>query len=274
MSVVAITGDHPRHCFLVQQLAKAGLLSGWIVEQRKPFVPTPGDDVPLGLHRLFNLHFARREEAEHRAFGALTPSSVNMEQLPVEVSALNGVDARRFLVDRAPRFVVSYGCHKLDDPMLKATSARFWNTHGGLSPWYRGVHTHFWPSYLLEPQMTGVTLHETTEAIDGGAIIHQSGVTLNRGDGLHDLACAAVKTYALELPAVLGRALALGNVEGKVQTTTGRIWTAAMWRPEHLIPIYEHYEDRIVDRCLDGEITGRTPTLHRPLIDDTDPAQA
>ncbi|WP_415014771.1 formyl transferase [Brevundimonas sp.] len=263
---MAITGDHPRHCFLARRLAEAGLLSGWIVERRKPFVAKPGDDVPAGLHELFNLHFARREDAEHRAFGALQPKDVNVEQMSIEVSDLNGPAVHAFLAERAPRIVLSYGCHKLDDATLNATPARFWNTHGGLSPWYRGVATHFWPSYLLEPQMTGVTLHETTSAIDGGAVFHQTGAPLNRGDGLHDLACATVKAYVDELPTVLTNALSLDSPQGHTQATAGRIWTSAMWRPEHLRVIYEQYQDRIVDLCLDGEITGKTPTLVRPFL--------
>ena len=271
MTVVVITGDHPRHVYLVQQLACAGLLSGWIVERREPHVPVAGADVPTALHELYNRHFQRREAAEHRAFGALSPADVAVDRLTVDVADLNGDRVRAFLVDKAPSHVVSYGCHKLDEAVLGSVPARFWNTHGGLSPAYRGVHTHFWPSYMLEPQMTGMTLHETTAAIDGGAIIHQSGVDLIRGDGLHDLACRAVATYARELPAILTRALA-SDVVGVIQKTTGRIWTAAMWRAEHLVPVYRHYDDRIVDLCLDGEITGRVPTLIRPL-GDPEPGQ-
>ena len=266
MSVVAVTGDHPRHVYLVQQLARAGLLSGWIVERREAHVPTPGDDVPAALRDLFHQHFLRREAAEHRAFGVPSADDVAADRLTVDLPELNGEQVRAFLAERAPSHVLSYGCHRLDESVLRSVPARFWNTHGGLSPWYRGVHTHFWPSYMLEPQMTGMTLHETTAAIDGGAIIHQSGITLTRGDGLHDLACRAVATYALELPVVMARALA-GDVTGVTQKTTGRIWTAAMWRAEHLVPVYQHYGDRIVDLCLDGEIAGRVPTLIRPLAE-------
>lgn len=266
MSIVAITGDHPRHVHLVQQLARAGLLSGWIIERREAHVPVPGDDVPAALYGLFNLHFRRREAAEHRAFGALSPVDVPVDQLTVDLPELNGDRVRAFLVDKAPSHVLTYGCHKLDDAVLTGIPARFWNTHGGLSPSYRGVHTHFWPSYMLEPQMTGMTLHETTAAIDGGAIIHQSGVTLTRGDGLHDLACRAVAAYAQELPAIMVRAMET-DVVGVAQKTTGRIWTAAMWRAEHLVPVYRHFDDRIVDLCLDGEIGGREPSLIRPLIE-------
>ena len=50
--------------------------------------------------------------------------------------------------------------------------------HGGLSPWYKGGATHFWPTYLMEPEFTGITVHETTKDLDAGAIIHQEIVDL------------------------------------------------------------------------------------------------
>ncbi len=136
-----------------------------------------------------------------------------------------------------------------------------WNIHGGLSPWYRGVTTHFWPSYQLEPQMTGMTVHETTDAIDGGAVIHQSAAKLHRGDGLHDLACRAVMALGEEMPRLVA---ALANLKPpKPQGTTGRIWRSADWRPEHLHLIYDLYDDRIVDRYLDGDFIQSEPKLFR-----------
>ena len=117
--------------------------------------------------------------------------------------ALNGPDTIAFLTAVGPDLILSYGCHKLSPAVLACTGRYAWNVHGGLSPWYRGVTTHFWPSYLLEPQMTGMTLHETTDQLDGGAILHQTGVDMVSGDGLHDLAARAVQGFADDLPAFL-----------------------------------------------------------------------
>ena len=58
--------------------------------------------------------------------------------------------------------LITYGCHKLSNDSLKAVHKNAWNVHAGLSPWYRGSITHFWPSYLLEPEYTGMTLHNIT----------------------------------------------------------------------------------------------------------------
>lgn len=45
MSIVAITGDHPRHAYFVRCLAETGLLVAWIRERREAFVPS----APAGL---------------------------------------------------------------------------------------------------------------------------------------------------------------------------------------------------------------------------------
>lgn len=260
MSIVAVTGDHPRHAYLVAQIAKTGMLSGWVREQREAFIPNPDHSLPSELRELFVHHFAKRDDAERKAFER-TPN-VDCAVLDVSLEELNSQRTKNFIEARKPKILISYGCHKLTPDLLQSCKGYKWNCHGGISPQYRGVHTHFWPSYMLEPQMTGVTLHETTEDIDGGGIIHQTGVTLVSGDGLHDLACRAVKEFADHLPNVLTIAAnTTGSIKGLHQKTTGRLWTTGMWRPEHLVPIYRHYNDSVVDMCLSGEIVGREPKL-------------
>jgi len=267
MTLVVITGDHPRHRYLAHRLSEEGLLAGWIVERRKPFLP----EAPAGLNpeltRLFKLHFARREEAEERFFGR-TEAEAEVSRLDVTPESLNHRETLDFINKRAPRIVLSYGCHKLEDSLISAARATFWNTHGGLSPHYRGVTTHFWPSYMLEPQMTGITLHETTSQIDGGGIIHQTAaLQLHAQDGLHDLAARTVKAYADELPILLAKVMQGELPGGLAQKTSGKIWAASDWRPDHLRLIYNQFEDRICQAALLGEISGRAPTPVSLLAD-------
>lgn len=263
MPVVAITGSHPRHVYLVERLRQAGLLKGWIVDKREDFVPAPPDGLSDGLRRLFIHHFEARQKSESAFFGEAGPDTVQgVDKLEVSRDQLNSPEAQDFLKRLEPELVISYGCGLLRDQMLSCAKGRFWNVHGGLSPWYRGAITHFWPSYLLEPQMTGMTLHITTPEVDGGAIIHQNRADLVRGDGLHDLTARAVLGFADELPVVLQQALSgSGLPAGHEQKTSGRIWTKKMWRPDHLRLIYETYGDRIVDAVLDGDIEFHEPKL-------------
>lgn len=259
MSIVLITGDHPRHGHLVRSLIETGLVSGWVREVRESFEPEPPAGLSDDIKALFRRHFRRRAEAEEEFFGS--DRSADIPTLSVSKEDLNSAQVIRFLGGHAPKLVLSYGCHKLSATTRDACGAVFWNTHGGLSPEYRGVTTHFWPSYFLEPQMTGMTLHETTDFLDGGGIVFQTAGSLVRGDGLHQLAARTVWEYAGQLSGQIARLDLSALPKGKPQNNSGRLFMSGDWRPEHLLNIYRHHEDQIVDQVLNGELTGRTPNL-------------
>jgi folate-dependent phosphoribosylglycinamide formyltransferase PurN len=265
MKIVFMTGNHPRHLFMARALARTGRLQALIMETREAHVPVAPAGLPTATAALFTKHFADREAIEARFFGVTGAADPlqGIETHAIMREELNGLKVWALLDGLQPDLLLSYGVHKLAPETLARAPRYKWNIHGGLSPWYRGVITHFWPSYFLQPQLTGMTLHETNEAIDGGDVVHQSVAPLVRGDGVHDLACRAVTSLAGELPEIVTRVAA-----GKVHTpahpkTSGRIWREVDWRPAHLHPIYDLYANRIVDRYLDGEFGSSEPKLIR-----------
>ena len=268
MKILFMTGSHPRHAYLAERLAGTGALAGLVIEEREEFLPSPPQDIPEDTQKLFVRHFQGRSEAEARFFGgAKLPASTRSVTTTAE--DLNGDAVMTFVKSVEPDLILSYGVHKLSDQFLEQMPGRKWNIHGGLSPWYRGVITHFWPSYMLEPQMTGMTLHETTADIDGGEIIHQAAAPLVRGDGVHDLACRAVAALAEEFAALFAAVAKMGGpdrVPRHRSKTTGRIWRASDWRPAHLPPIYDHFNNRVVDHYLDGALQESEPRLFRQQI--------
>ncbi len=260
MKIVFLTGSHPRHSYIAQSLHKTGHLSGLIIEQRELHVPNPPENIDDDLKLLFNLHFKKRHDAEEKFFKKINFPQVS--NISVSKHELNSLKTIEFIKGINPDLIMSYGVHKLSEELINACTGEAWNIHGGLSPWYRGVATHFWPSYFLEPQMTGMTIHDLTQDIDGGKIIHQNSASLHKGDGIHDLACRAVKELADELK-VLIEVLIKGDIVKQAQKTTGKIWISKDWRPEHLRLIYEVYRDNIIDRVIEGKIQGKNPKIYR-----------
>lgn len=263
MKIIFITGDHPRHAYISRALAATGYLHRIVIEQREPFLPEPPSDLAEDLTVLFDEHFARRDASEARHFGP--PRWPDVSRQSVSREELNGSTVRELLIREAPDLLLSYGCHILSDDTLACAPGQRWNIHGGLSPWYKGSITHFWPSYLLEPQMTGMTVHELTKDLDAGAVVHQCVADLVRGDGLHDLACRAVLKLADELPALVSKLAEGKPMEKLAHKTSGRLWRSTDWRPEHLRVIYQQYGDRIVDCYLEGKLAQRQPVLHRQV---------
>lgn len=261
MRVIALIGSHPRHRYVVKKLHEEGYLAGIVIEDRGVHIPEPPDHLSEHLSELYTKHFELRAAAEEEFFG--DPDMPEVPTVSISRDELNSDRVREFIQDQSPDIVVTYGVHILSDETLEAIPGKAWNVHGGLSPEYRGVITHFWPSYMLEPQMTAVTLHELTPDVDAGPIVHQTGAELVRGDGIHQLASRTVQAFAHELPEVIKLA-ANGELEDPVkQSSGGKLWVSDDWRPEHLKIVYETFDNQIVDYYLDGEFEQQEPDLVR-----------
>ncbi|MFC4348793.1 formyltransferase family protein [Kordiimonas lipolytica] len=261
MKIVFFTGNHRRHAFMARTLAATGHLAAIIREERALFLPEPPEDLAPDLQALYRTHFERHIASEEKFYGLAEWPDVPL--MSIDPADCNSKEVQAFIKKQAPDLLLSYGCHKLSDETLACATSERWNIHGGLSPWYKGAITHFWPSYMLEPQMTGMTLHDLTNQLDAGAVVHQCVAELVRGDGLHDLACRAVLSLAADLPALVARLAAGHEIAKKDHKTSGKLWPSGDWRPEHLRMVYEVYGDRIVDMYLDGKIEQRAPSLHR-----------
>ena len=261
MKVLFLTGSHPRHASIARTLNDIGVLSGLVIEERKHHIPIAPQNIDENLKKLFNIHFHKRSIAEAKFFGEnFLP---NVEQIKINLNELNSEKVKSFIKKINPDILLSYGVHILSDEIINLCKGERWNIHGGLSPWYRGCITHFWPSYFLEPQMTGMTIHDLTQKLDAGDIVHQNSGELISKDGLHDLACRTVIGMQNELPILLNLFNNKGEFKKFKHKTTGKIWTAKNWRPEHLKLIYDCYDDKIVDAVINGEIKGRIPKLFR-----------
>lgn len=262
MDLLVIVGGHPRHRALVNQVAATGTLAGVITQKRETHVPDPPERLDESLTELFEMHFERRRHAEIEFFedDDLAQSVPSIQITPEE---LNSNRLLSFVKNVDPNLTITYGIDIIEDEVLAGIPGDIWNVHAGLSPEYRGVITHFWPSYHLEPQMTGVTLHELTADIDGGPIVHQTGAPLVRGDGLHQLACRTMQEFFSELSEVI-ELYRSGNMSAPTpQKRAGKLWTSSDWRPEHLKLIYGVYDNDIVDHYLDGEFDQVEPDLVR-----------
>ncbi|MED1420448.1 hypothetical protein [Bacillus smithii] len=112
-----------------------------------------------------------------------------------------------------------------------------------------------------------MTIHRLTSKLDGGDIIHHSVPKLEYGDGIHDVACKAVKKAAHDLVEILKR-LKNGKVPSYVpQKSNGKLFVGTDWTPQHLRLIYQTFNNDIVDYYLDGKLTHVEPKLVNALKD-------
>ncbi|GJL63104.1 MAG: hypothetical protein NPIRA04_17580 [Nitrospirales bacterium] len=98
-----------------------------------------------------------------------------------------------------PDLLIAYGCSIIKEPLLSFFQRRFLNVHLGLSPYYRGSGTNFWPLVNGEPEYVGATFMYIDAGVDTGEVIHQIRARIFPNDMLHQignrLICDMTKTY-------------------------------------------------------------------------------
>ena len=261
MKVLLATGNHPRHKYLIRLLKDTGFLNALVIEKRENFIPSIPETLDDLTKAYFTTHFEKRNQAEDEVFHFQDIEDKfenRLEILPGEINNQNTID---FIVKNQPDILITFGIGILHQNFLSVAPREIWNIHGGLSPWYKGAITHFWPSYHLQPQYTGCTIHYINSKIDAGAIIHQTPAVLEYDDGLHQLSCKSLQIALKVVVPLLSSIKKSNNIKAVNQKTTGKLWLKKDWDPQHLRLIYGLYDDKIVNAYLDGELVQNKPKL-------------
>lgn len=262
-----VSGTHPRHLYVHR-----GILSLFddlliVVMEREDIIPI----TPNGLNsidsRNYVRHYRERAMVEQSAYGDLSASETfaDCRCLHVSPEHINSqtVYAAVKAFDADLAFV--FGCNMIQDPVLRILPPTSINLHLGLSPWYRGSATLFWPFYFMEPQFAGYTFHRLSEKPDAGEIIHQSCPDLVADDGIHDVGARCVTDAAIDAQILIRRLCDGVELTGQVQHTTGRVWRRSDFRPAHLRVIYSLFENDIVAHYLADNLGNHRPMIHNGL---------
>lgn len=263
MKVLLFSGTHPRHLYVHTAILAAFDVCGAVCMSREEMIPKPPASASDRDKALFVRHFRDRLDAEKRYFGERDARRV-FSGVPVHecgVSDINSSATAEFISSCAPDVVFIFGTTLIKEPVMSSLPQDRLNLHLGLSPWYRGAATLFWPFYNLQPQFAGSTLHQILPRADAGAIIHQSVPFLERGDGIHDVACKTIMQSTADLIPILKERSQRGNFLETPQRSSGRLYLQKDFRPEHLRVIYELFNNDIVDAYLRGELQKEDPQI-------------
>tara|TARA_B100002052_G_scaffold299177_1_gene336000 strand:- start:8903 stop:9706 length:804 start_codon:yes stop_codon:yes gene_type:complete len=263
MKILIFSGSHSRHLYVQSSIVGSDVDYHAIVMGRENIIPETPNGLSPKDENNFIRHFEDRHEVEARAFGNLKPADVfDSERMTlINPEELNSSKVLKIVKSHNFDFSFIFGPDMIKDPVLSALPKYKINLHLGLSPWYKGSATLFWPFYFLEPQFAGITLHNITEKPDQGDIFHQSVPKLSMGDGIHDVAAKAVEKARNEVLAMIDKFKVSGELKLSSQKTSGRVWRTSDFEPAHLRVIYDLYDNDIVDHYLRGSLSKKKPIL-------------
>jgi phosphoribosylglycinamide formyltransferase-1 len=132
------------------------------------------------------------------------------------------------------------------------------NLHLGLSPYYRGAGTNFWPLVNGEPEYVGATIHYLDAGLDSGPIIAHVRPEIARGDGPHDIGNRTIAAAAVVL-AEVARAHALAPLPAVPQRGGGRLYFRRHFSADAVRRLVANVEHGMVDEYLDHRTARDAP---------------
>ncbi len=178
MKIVIFTSNSVRHKFVANTLAEHADDTLVIVECK------PNKSI---ISPLMAEHFELRLQTEKKMFGDDFFFAKTFPILYKEVNTLNTYEAVK---DFKPDAAFVFGSSIIKESLLLLVpSGKFINLHLGLSPYYRGSGTNFWPFVNDELDYVGATILHIDGGIDTGDIIRHVRPVFYEEDDVHTIGC-------------------------------------------------------------------------------------
>jgi len=190
MKILLISADEVRHKYFRKKISQFNNIEiGFCIIEKnstRQFYDVMSSDKYTDVAKK---HFRDRLLSEKKYFDNFLNKTKEIKNLiEVDRNEINeNLALRKKIIDTKPDIVISYGCSIIKEPLLSIFKNRFINIHLGLSPYYRGSGTNFWPFVLNEPQFAGVTYMNIDSGIDTGPILHQFRPKMEISDTIHDV---------------------------------------------------------------------------------------
>ena len=253
--IVLLTGSERRHRYAATAVAERTAVVGIVTEE--------GGLLALGTssspedRETIRQHLAERDAVEARMLGRSSawPPTARL-QLPL--GGVNQPEGIAWVRKRRPEVVVLFGASVIQEPLLQLFGGRIVNVHLGLSPYYRGSGTNFWPLVERKPECVGATIHLAVAQVDGGPILGQIRPKTDAHDRAHDVGTKAIVAAFRVLPIVLRRYLDGGLPPVRQDLTDGRVFRSGAFNAAAVRQLWANFEAGMMQEYVrDAEVRCR-----------------
>jgi hypothetical protein len=180
MKVLLLRADSLRHQALASILQSSGFLTAEIVESKS----LSSIKVPSSL---ITEHYKARLQSEEDFFKCYSNFNLGIPSLKIENGALNSLAVMEFVNHQTFDIAITFGVSILKNELIQILRNNILGIHLGLSPYYRGSGTNFFPFVNSELSAVGYTLMHLNLGIDKGPIVHQGRAPIVLGDSIHTI---------------------------------------------------------------------------------------
>ena len=136
-------------------------------------------------------HFNLLKKEHKTFFGDLQwPKNINL--LEIDRGGINSKLVEKKIINSNVDGIAVFGPGILKKNIYSICEGKVINAHQGMSPFYRGSATNFWPFVNKEIQFVGVTMHYIDKGIDTGEIICHGQPEIDIDDNMHTIGCKVI----------------------------------------------------------------------------------
>ncbi len=253
--IVILTGSELRHEFLRKYVARSEdieVINSYCEGCEKSLrtvteKKATADDVRLK-------HLSAREQSEKDFFGLFTETTDDYSN-PVYLSK-GEINTPRYtdrIISSKPDLLIAYGCSLIREPLLSAFEGCFLNVHLGLSPYYRGGGTNYWPLVNGEPEYVGATFMYIDAGIDTGEIIHQIRAEYSFGDSPSQVGNRLITEMARVYRSIIVNFDKLERMPQLPIPSNEKVYKRKDYTEESVLTIYENFNNGLIDKYLKEE---------------------
>lgn len=275
-SVTILTGAEPRHTFMRKAMAAAQTC-----EVRRSYCEGLEQSLEARLERaessgksVQDEHVAARSRSEadfFALFNHFAEDHSNPQFLPK--GAINEPEHVDAIIKLNPDLLAAFGCSLLKKPLIDAFPRRVLNVHLGLSPYYRGSGTNFFPLVDGRPEYVGATFMYLDEGVDTGEIIHQIRARIFPGDTPHQIGNRLIGDVAVVYSRLLERFDILQSMDQPAPPDDARLCKRADFTENATEQLYARFGGGLVETYL-AEATERcaaVPIVRNPALESLVP---
>jgi len=194
-----LTSNKPRHRWFAHEVSKVFQAPFVLMQKKRKYYQEQKNQSKISQD-----HFARLEITELIWFPPLSDHSLPPLQ---EVEDINSSKVFQRVLEEKFEVICLFGTEILAESWLSAFPAKIVNLHLGLSPFYRGAATLFWPFVNEELHYLGSTIHLATAQVDAGDILDRIDPLLKEGEDYYNITFRLIQDSIAKYPSVVSEYL-------------------------------------------------------------------
>ncbi len=175
------------------------------------------------------------------------------------VEASERISSRQYIDkirDYRPDVILVMGTSLLSKRIIRLAETAALNLHTGLSPYYRGANTNFWPLLQERAEYCGVTIHGLTAGIDSGGIVTQARPPITPDDTFFSINCKCIE-QGIQAIVDSTRRLASGPLNYVPQWQEGNLYLGRQLNARKIKQYYDLVNDGSISDYVDRNTRGQ-----------------